>query len=131
MATKNQIDRVLVLSTGHIPQLTDTAIIEEALHDLRGHGVTDGKEHSGMPATMLFPCGDGFYGYMVWADDGFKTMEISDKHAELVRVIEYANSHDCRWIRFDCDGPVIDELPTFDWSEDIGYWHRAADGKGA
>lgn len=126
------IESVMFLSTAHIPQHTDTAIIEEALWDLRSHGVRDGKDHGGMPATMLFPCGDGFYGYLVWCDAGFVDMKAEEKHPELQRVIEYAHDHGCKWIRFDCDGPILPELPTFEWNEKSGYWHRdgrIADGE--
>lgn len=118
------IDRVLFLSTAHIQQATDTAIIEEALFDLREHGAR-GKEHPGMPATMLFPCGSGFYGYLVWVDDDFKNMEISQDHPDLVAVIEYAKANGCQWIRFDCDGPAVTDLPTYEWLAKDGFWHRA------
>ena len=34
---------------------------------------------------------------------------------ELRACMELARKHDCDWIMFDKDSPVIDELEAFDW----------------
>lgn len=104
MTDKMQIDNMLVLSTNHIPWRTSRAL------DVSTEG---GKiEGDGdMPATITWAS----YGWMVWADSGFQYTEASRTHAELQRVIEFAISHGCQWIRFDIDGPEIAGLPTFDW----------------
>ena len=33
----------------------------------------------------------------------------------LMGVLQYARQHDCIWVKLDCDGTEIDELPSFDW----------------
>ncbi|HET9062405.1 MAG TPA: hypothetical protein VFO62_03865, partial [Candidatus Binatia bacterium] len=98
----------------HITKATDTAITEGGLYDLRYHGAR-GKDHD-MPATLLFPCNEGFYGYVLWVDQGFETMWESDKHPDLVRVFAFARAQDCQWVRFDCDEQPIAELPTYEWT---------------
>lgn len=99
-----QIDRMIVLSTNHIPWRTSRAL------DASTEGGTI-EGNGDMPATLKWAS----YGWMVWADDGFRTMRSSDAHPELLRVIEFALKHGCQWIRLDCDGPEYPELPTFDW----------------
>jgi hypothetical protein len=94
---------MLVLSTNHIPWRTSRALDESTNHgDIEGTG--------DMPSTIKWAS----YGWMVWADIGFKDMKSSDAHPELLRVIEFAIERGCQWIRFDCDGPEIPELLTFD-----------------
>jgi hypothetical protein len=94
-----QIDDVLVLSTIHLTRKTSERIE---------------RSRPGMPAAAIWKD----YGYFMWADQGFSIMEISRECLELVRVIDFALNHGCQWIRFDCDGPEIAELPTFgeSWS---------------
>lgn len=108
------IQRMLVLATSHIRKETDAAITEGGLYDLRYHGAT-GKDHD-LPATMLFPCDTGFYGYVIWVDEGFATMQESENYPDLVAVIAFAKAHGCHWIRFDCDQEPIAELPTYEWA---------------
>jgi hypothetical protein len=33
----------------------------------------------------------------------------------LMPLLDFANKLGCVWIKFDADGPVFDEFPTFDW----------------
>lgn len=35
------------------------------------------------------------------------------------RCVELAKENDCSMIKFDRDGPVVPELPTFNWDSDI------------
>jgi hypothetical protein len=34
---------------------------------------------------------------------------------DLRRVMAYAHKNGCEWIGFDCDAPVCEDLPTYDW----------------
>lgn len=38
-----------------------------------------------------------------------------DLPVDLCRVLEYAGSHDCRFVYLDCDEDIIPELPTYEW----------------
>jgi hypothetical protein len=33
----------------------------------------------------------------------------------LMPLLDFAKAQGCLWIKFDADGPVFDEFPTFDW----------------
>lgn len=93
---KLRIDDVLVLSTGHLTRKTINRI---------------DNNHSDMPAAALWPC----YGFFVWVDESWRnTSPASDDCAELANAIDFAAKRGCQWIRFDVDGPQVDELPMFD-----------------
>lgn len=36
---------------------------------------------------------------------------------DLLRCIQYAKEEGCDWLCLDCDGEIIDELPTYDWND--------------
>lgn len=51
------------------------------------------------------------YGHRVYTNtdtDAFKRLP------NVLRLLEIARGHECKWLVLDCDGPVED-LPTFDW----------------
>ena len=37
---------------------------------------------------------------------------------EIIYVIEYARNHGCGWVCLDSDGPIVDELPIYEWEEE-------------
>lgn len=37
------------------------------------------------------------------------------EQADLRAIEDYAKQHDCRYIRLDQDGPIYDDLETYDW----------------
>ena len=61
-------------------------------------------------------CIDGYmtdwsiYGWIFYCHDNDDTTP-----PELLRCAEFARQAGCRYIQFDCDGPTVDELPTFEW----------------
>ena len=42
--------------------------------------------------------------------------EAGDVPPKIRSAIQVAKREGCGWIMWDCDGPVIDELPEYDWS---------------
>ena len=88
-----EIQRSLIVSTGHITAVTNDWLAEAVT------GVT--------PITV----DDLPYGYRVYTDivDGV------DYPAELLALLKLAACNDCAWIVLDSDGPGIDGCPTFDW----------------
>lgn len=52
------------------------------------------------------------YGWWVWADieDG-----VSELPASLYDCLCFARENNCRWIQFDCDGPIEEGLTRYEW----------------
>lgn len=64
-----------------------------------------------------FLCAPYEYGYFVFIENEEQESE-PEWFAEVRRWRESHYGNDCRehrWIRFDCDGDVIDELQKWDW----------------
>ncbi len=87
--------KTLVLSTGHVSKATAQRF--EAGHN--------------KPETI-----DGYmtdwssYGWVFYCHDNDETTP-----PELLQAAAFARARDCRYILFDCDGDLIDELPQFEW----------------
>jgi hypothetical protein len=87
---------MLDLSTGHVTEATAKRL-------------TDRPESIGLP---VYPKGE--YGWIVWAGTESVT-RVVDVPADLVTVVKFAQERGCEWIMFDCDAPLSDSLPSFDW----------------
>ena len=96
------IERILVLSTGHVTK-----------HDIN---LIDNRKY---PATVMqHPGGHGCMLYV--GDDNEDASPVyRDKLAffslAFVRVIERVKASGCHWLLLDGDGEVDDTLVTFDW----------------
>lgn len=56
------------------------------------------------------------FGWLVWVpDDPDEVNEDHDIPAELLAVQKHARSLNCDYVLFDRDGPVDQELPTWNW----------------
>lgn len=96
-----QIDKMLTISTAHIPKHT-----AEALGGLSDH--LEAKLHEDV---MYTPWCD--YGWVFWASQ--ETGMFEDEHPELAAVLRFAHNYGCDFVRLDCDANPIEALPTFDW----------------
>ncbi|CAH9013936.1 conserved hypothetical protein [Vibrio phage 424E50-1] len=38
-----------------------------------------------------------------------------DLPKELLNLLQIAKAHNCKWLVLDCDGTMVEGLPTFDW----------------
>ncbi len=98
-----EIMQVLVVSTGHVTkeeaQLFDSAVIG-AMVELPGN----------MSSPMIWEYGWMFY--IGSLGDGVTTEDMS---AGLAAVIELAWKEKLEWVRFDSDGPVLNNIPTYEW----------------
>jgi len=97
-----EIEKVLTLSTAHM-----THADSEYLESL---------ECKSEPRPFLFANYD--YGYVVRAPSlKHEEFEIAfeDTSQEFRDVINFAAKEGCRWVCFDQDGPIIDDLPEFAW----------------
>ena len=42
-------------------------------------------------------------------------LEDTEYPEDLLTIMVFANSHNCAYIRLDCDAPICEGLPTYDW----------------
>lgn len=90
-----EIAKMLVLSTAHLTQHVATA--------------------------WLMQCGAGFsvydkpdHGWFVYVPTKPSACE-GDYPRCLTDCWALARQEGCLWIMFDCDGDIVDNLPTYDW----------------
>jgi hypothetical protein len=97
-----EINRVLVLSTGHLTK----------------------DELQRLNKVSYWPVYDYGYGLFVWVPEKvevsqlFLEMKASEREAfssDLKNILEIAMKLGCQFVRFDCDGPLYEELPQYDW----------------
>jgi len=107
--SKPEITTVLTLSTSHITG-QDNGLLEGGVDPMVG---------TWFPLRYLGE-NDGV-GYMVHVapediedsdKEGLKDMGYS---SAITGIQEYAKSHGCDYIRLDPDGPVVEELDSFEW----------------
>lgn len=58
------------------------------------------------------------YGWLMWVpldDDSFRMVEQEGAPAEVLRIMRHARSLGCGYVRFDADGLVDENLPTWEW----------------
>lgn len=87
------IRKILDISTGHVCKETS---------ELLNAG---GGEH-----TWAIPFEYGWFVDVPEYDCGRE-----QRPADINTVMDYARKHDCEWIKFDCDGELLSDLPKFDW----------------
>ena len=104
-----EIHKTLVVSIIHLPQETVDAIRDESV----------------FPAEIV-AFQHGVYGYYIlagadmWKDGAFHSLrsdgKLSDKLKSILPFVGLAVKNGCEYVRFDCDGPVLDGYPTRDLS---------------
>ena len=82
------IEKILVLSTSHIPERVYNYIVSKN-------------------ATFSRDEGD------ILSDTDLDT--IREEHPNLDQIYQIAKDNFCDWVMFDCDGEVYDEISTFEW----------------
>ena len=92
---KPEIERVLVLSTAHLPERLGS----EGLSSVEG--VAADKLH---------------YGWLVWVADEADMDDVpAEDRAVLSAIFDFAREHGVDRIRFDCDTDMFPGLRTFEW----------------
>lgn len=89
-----EITKMLVLSTGH---LTEYACNE--FFDTYRHAHNKGE----------------FGGFVYVPTDDCPVMDGDELPGCLIDCLKFADANDCGWVMFDCDGPIIDDLPEYLW----------------
>ena len=88
-----EIHKTLVASTGHLINASEIPESSLIFYDLEfGWLLFIGE--SGYPASYPNP---------------------EDLNPEAAKLVRIARENGCDWIRFDCDGPVVEGVGTFDW----------------
>lgn len=93
-----QIMTALIVSTAHITEAEDRAIKE---------GNPPGELHT----PFVWD-----YGYIFHVGEiGDDTFDPDLLSAGMLGVFRYALEQQIEWVRFDCDGPTLDGIETYDW----------------
>lgn len=90
-----EIARTLVLSTAHLHPAT-------------------ARDWMARCPWSCFEKGD--YGWFMHVCDDIGITEAHGVPLEIRSAIHVAKRADCQWIMWDCDGPVVAELPEYDWT---------------
>lgn len=92
------IAKIMTISTAHIK--SDTI--------LRSHNSN----------VIMFS--KGMYGWFVYVPE-YNIREYGTYPNELLDVLDYAREEGCTWLLLDLDGPIINELPTYEWTAPIKH----------
>ena len=95
-ADELEIARMLVLSTAHMSPRT---------------------AHHWMPHCSWSVFNKGDYGWFMYVCDDTGITEADGVPLEIRSALHVARREGCHWIMWDRDGPVIDELPEYDWDD--------------
>jgi hypothetical protein len=91
--SNHEIQKVLVLSTAHITEQTNNALL------------------SGEVRNMVVTYADG---YFIYAPASAVDMD-DNMPGELKFLLGYARGLGCDWLRLDCDADTREDLPSWDW----------------
>lgn len=101
-----EIEKMLVLSTGHITEETAKRLNEEAEE---------------LPPFCNIEWGPAFAreeGWLFYVPKMAENGEPDDPEGtpdDLARVFMFAREHGCDWVMLDCDGPQVELLPHHEW----------------
>lgn len=101
-----EIMQVLVVNSGHITK-EESELFEAASLDTTGNSVE-------LPGNMSGPM-SWQYGWMFYIGERGDSVTTEGMSPGLAAVIELAWNEKIEWVRFDCDGPKLDNIPTYDW----------------
>ncbi len=91
--------KMLVLSTSHVSKETSDSMAT--------------MQHE---SNWVAPCWKpAFYRAEGWMFQVPYDQDMSNVPVELARIFEFAMANWCHWVMLDGDGPIQDELQTFDW----------------
>lgn len=94
-----EIFKTLVLSTSHVTEATAKRLNAQGLAASPAADAIDG-----------YLCDWSIYGWLYYCHDLDEATP-----AELLACADFARAQGCDFIRFDCDGPVLDALDSWEW----------------
>jgi len=105
------IEKMLVISTGHITEKDMTLLTEEGLYPYTilqtGYGTI-----ISLVTNMTLPPREQSVDFITEFKEE-KWMKIFSK--EFMEILRIAKENDCFWVNFDRDGSQYEELPLFEW----------------
>ena len=99
-----EIEKMLVMSTWHLREE-----VAEMLPD------THEDEPSTVEQAHWWPSFTRAEGWMFYVPPNREDMRYIDAPEELKTIIALARANGCTWVMLDRDGPVVDELPHWEW----------------
>jgi len=109
-------ETMLTLSTAHMTKEDDRLLRDMA------------EAHREDPGSTDLWVSDTGYGYLICvnmgadygeipglADDQDRNIVNADLSDGILGAVRFARHHEARWLRFDRDGDIVNELPTWDW----------------
>jgi hypothetical protein len=101
-----EVHRMLVVSTSHVTEQTALAL-PQTHSDLLIGDITE-------TWWPTFVRDEGWVFHVPpekeWFDERYR-----DAPKDLYTVLDTARQHECEWLMFDSDGPVVDHLPNWEW----------------
>ena len=95
---KLEIRSFAVISTAHVRQITSEKLDQADYYDWQG------------------PISGGPFSEYGWFMHCLERGHGSDRvPEELMAVFDYLNAKGIRYVLFDRDGPVVEDLPTWEW----------------
>jgi len=97
-----EVEKTMVFSTAHISKEQASKLNMESL-----------KPES----SFRFYIDPYEYGYLIHISEleDFEDLKDVAGLENIYRILVIAQRSGCSYIKLDCDGPVYDHLPTFDW----------------
>lgn len=112
-----EINREMVLSTAHLPEQLARAMDRVGLDGLlayqqlsQGESYATKEEREVLREVLFDPVQFGYRVYV--SDDRSCWGSLPNPFPQL---FELALANGCKWLVFDCDGPVVDGLPQWEW----------------
>ena len=100
-----EIYKMLVLSTGHITDETGRALEKRYDHDAW-------NVHVWQDDFCIYDKEE--FGWWINLSD-ITEAELSSCPEDFAACCRLAMQNDCEWLCLDCDGEVVDCLPTYEW----------------
>lgn len=99
-----EISRMLTLSTSHITQKT--------AEELEQRPAQFNSFWSAWDHLAIYD--KGSYGWWILVSE-LEYAELNQLPEDLAACCRFAKQNDCDWLCLDCDGPVEEYLPTYEW----------------
>lgn len=101
-----EIEKMLVLSTGHLTKVTAALLNDAAEED---------PPFCTLEWGPAFARDEGWLFYVPPITENGEPDDPEGAPEDLTRVFMLAREHGCMWVMLDCDGPQVEGLPYQTW----------------
>ena len=99
-----EIQKTLVVSTAHITSMDSDQLGDDA--------------NSNLSVDLIVSCYNEF-GHSIWVpetEDPNREKDIARVYSQaFMKLLEITREQRCQYLRVDRDGPIYDNLPTYEW----------------